>query len=149
MRLNYDNTKLFSVGIDGTLACFSVGTKTKLTQSEILHGEILIEKITLDSIQKRIKSLKADIELQEKTKEMQLKQTMSRNDEEIRRLEQQIDEEKADFEETTRRLTMEKEQVELKAEEEQDYLKKIHEEELRLKKNEYLEKMHSDKERME
>lgn len=87
MRLNYDNTKLFTVGIDGTLACFSVGTKTKLTQSEILHGEILIEKITLDSIQKRIKSLKADIELQEKTKEMQLKQTMSRNDEEIRRLE--------------------------------------------------------------
>jgi len=44
---------------------------------------------------------------------------------------------------------MEKEQVEHRAEEEQDYLKKIHEEELRLKKNEYLEKMHSDKERME
>ena len=24
MRLNYDNSKLFSIGIDGTLACFSV-----------------------------------------------------------------------------------------------------------------------------
>lgn len=24
MRLNYDNSKLFSVGIDGTFACFSV-----------------------------------------------------------------------------------------------------------------------------
>lgn len=87
MRLNYDNTKLFTVGIDGTLACFSVGAKSKLAQTEILHGEILIEKSSLDSIQKRIKTLKADIELQEKTKEMQLKQKMARNDEEIRRLE--------------------------------------------------------------
>jgi len=31
MRLNYDNSKLFSVGIDGTLACFSMQTKTKLS----------------------------------------------------------------------------------------------------------------------
>ena len=34
--------------------------------------------------------------------------------------------------------------MEQKAEEEQDYLKKIHEEELRLKKQEYMEKMRND-----
>ena len=42
---------------------------------------------------------------------------------------------------------MEKEQVDLKAEEEQAYLKRIHEEELRIKREEYKEKMMSDKER--
>lgn len=42
---------------------------------------------------------------------------------------------------------MEKEQVELKAEEEQAYLKRIHEEELRVKKQEFAEKMLSDKAR--
>lgn len=84
MRLNYDNTKLFSVGIDGTLACFSMQQKSsKLQQTDILHGEILIKKEDLDSIQKRIKNLKADIDLQEKTRDMQLKQTMEKNDEEI------------------------------------------------------------------
>ena len=37
--------------------------------------------------------------------------------------------------------------MEQKAEEEQDYLKKIHEEELRLKKQEYMEKMRNDQQR--
>lgn len=125
MRLNYDNSKLFSVGIDGTLACFSVKdydpvAKAKQQQqpSIAVSEEILIKKATLDTIQKRIKTLKADIELQERTRDQQLKQTMAKNDEEIRQLEDEIEEQKAYFEETTRRLTMEKEQVELKAEEE-------------------------------
>ena len=72
---------------------------------------------------------------------------MAKNDEEIQTLEEEIEEQKAYFEETTRRLTMEKEQVELKAEEEQAYLKRIHEEELRVKKQEFAEKMLSDKAR--
>ncbi len=36
---------------------------------------------------------------------------MEKNDEEIKRLEDEIDEQKEFFEETTRKLTMEKEQV--------------------------------------
>ena len=109
--------------------------------------EILIEKITLDSIKKRIKTLKADIELQERTRDQQLKQTMAKNDEEIETLEEEIEEQKSFFEDTTRQLTMEKEQVELKFEEEQNYLKRLHDEELRVKKTEFNEKMHSDKNR--
>ena len=147
MRLNFDNTKLFSVGIDGTLCCFSMQQKTRLQQADIIHGEILIKKEDLDSIKKRIKNLKADIDLQEKTRDMQLKQTMKKNEEEIGDLENQIEEQKMQFEQTTQQLTMEKEQVELRAEEEQEYLKKIHEEELRLKKFEYNEKMRNDAKR--
>ena len=75
---------------------------------------------------------------------MQLKQKMKQNDDEIRRLEEEIEEQKMQFEDTTRRLTMEKEQVEMRAEEEQAYLKRIHEEELRVKKTEYADKMKSD-----
>ena len=147
MRLNYDNSKLFSIGIDGTLCCFSVFGRSSVQMTDILHGEILIEKRTLDLIQSRIKSLKADIELQEKTREQQLKNTMQRNDDEIAELEKCIEEQKMQFEFTTQQLTNEKEQVEQKAEEEQDYLKKIHEEELRLKKQEYMEKMRNDQQR--
>jgi len=77
MRLNYDNSKLFSIGIDGTLACFSVKdndteAKKKAQQQPTMQlaEDILIEKVTLDSIQTRIKTLKADIELQERTRDM-------------------------------------------------------------------------------
>jgi hypothetical protein len=72
---------------------------------------------------------------------------MAKNDEEIRALEEEIDEQKAFFEDTTRKLTMEKEQVDLQAEEEQEYLKKIHKEEKIVKKREYVEKSAADKER--
>ena len=99
MRLNYDNSKLFSIGIDGTLACFSVKDSDPVAKAKSQHQptihlseEILIEKVTLDSIQKRIKTLKADIGLQERTRDMQLKQTMAKNDEEIRQLEEEIEE---------------------------------------------------------
>ena len=154
MRLNYDNSKLFSVGIDGMLACFSIKdfdlsakAKSQLQPSILPSEEILIEKITLDSIKKRIKTLKADIELQERTRDQQLKQTMAKNDEEIETLEDEIEQQKSFFEDTTRELTQEKEGVELKFEEEQNYLKRLHEEELRVKKTEFNEKMISDKNR--
>lgn len=103
MRLNYDNSKLFSVGIDGTLCCFSVKDLDPVAKAKTPHSiqhseEILIEKASLDQINKRIKTLKADIELQERTRDMQLKQTMAKNDEEIRQLEEQIEEQKAYFE---------------------------------------------------
>ena len=108
MRLNYDNSKLFSIGIDGVLACFSVkdmddlAKKRAAAQPAILPSdEILIEKVTLDTIQKKIKNLKSEIDLQERTRDMQLKQTMAKNDDEISRLEEEIDEQKLYFEEMT------------------------------------------------
>ena len=40
---------------------------------------------------------------------MQLKQTMAKNDEEISHLEEEIEEQKMEFEDTTRDLTLQKE----------------------------------------
>ena len=34
MRLNYDNSKLFSIGIDGTLACFSIKDSDEKAKSK-------------------------------------------------------------------------------------------------------------------
>ena len=78
---------------------------------------------------------------------MQLKQTMAKNDEQIANLEEEIEEQKMEFEDTTRDLTLQKEQVDQQADEETAYLKRIFEDELRIKKQEYSEKMLSDKER--
>ena len=32
MRMNYDNSKLFSIGLDGVLACFSMKDNDKLSK---------------------------------------------------------------------------------------------------------------------
>lgn len=65
MRLNYDNSKLFSIGLDGVLACFSMKDNDQISktlqsnQPQIeFSEEILIEKFKLDDTNNRIKSLK-------------------------------------------------------------------------------------------
>ena len=48
MCLNYDNSKLFSIGIDGTLACFSVkdsdpdAVKKSVAQHAIVSSEEIL-----------------------------------------------------------------------------------------------------------
>ena len=74
---------------------------------------------------------------------------MNSNEASIQKLLEQIEAEKAEYEGRNRGLQHEKEQVDLKGEDEQAYLKRLHEEELRLKKQEYEEKTLSDKERYE
>ena len=101
MCLNYDNSKLFSIGVDGTLACFSVKDQDTLAiraaaaQHPIVKSEeILIEKLSLDKIKTSIKDLKAEIHIQEQTRDKQLKHTMQVNVDEIDNLEAQIEEQK-------------------------------------------------------
>ena len=66
--------------------------KIKLESSKQSELASEITKM-IDKIQDmRIKTLKADIDLQERTREMQLKLTMQKNDEEIRTLEEEIEE---------------------------------------------------------
>ena len=55
MRLNYDNTKLFSIGLDGVLACFSMRDNDPVSKTNAQNQpqiefseEILIEKNKLD-----------------------------------------------------------------------------------------------------
>ena len=103
MRLNFDNSKLFSVGIDGTFACFSVkdfdpNAKAKLQQQPqydvSTSDEILIEKVTLDTISKTIKGLKAEIDDIDQMRARELKVTMQRNDDEIAQLEEEIEQQR-------------------------------------------------------
>ena len=56
--------------------------------------EILIEKLSLDKIKTSIKDLKAEIHIQEQTRDKQLKHTMQVNVDEIDNLEAQIEEQK-------------------------------------------------------
>ena len=67
--MNYDNTKLFSIGLDGVLACFSMKDNDNLSkqysqmQPQIeFSEEILIEKNKLDQTNFRIESLRDKIE---------------------------------------------------------------------------------------
>ena len=85
MRLNYDNSKLFSVGIDGTFACFSIKDFDKVARASqlqqpltdnIYSSEILIEKVTLDTISKTIKGLKSEIDDIDQMRARELKVTM-------------------------------------------------------------------------
>lgn len=69
MKLNFDNTKLFSVGDDGVLSCFSIVDKepkkkdTSSLPSIVLSEEILIEKKKRDALQTEIKQLQDDIKM--------------------------------------------------------------------------------------
>ena len=66
------------------------------------------------------------------------------NEKMIRELNEQIAVNKAHFDDTHRQLLQEKERIELESEEEQSYLKRLHEEERRTKKQEFQEKLLSD-----
>ena len=60
MRLNFDNTRLFSVGLDGVLSCFTILDRMpKVKESASLplvtfSDQILIEKKRLDQLEKKI-----------------------------------------------------------------------------------------------
>lgn len=62
----------------------------------------------------------------------------------IRELNDQISQNKARFDETHRMLLHDKDRIEMESEEEQAYLKRLHEEEMKTKKQEFQEKLLSD-----
>ena len=71
------------------------------------------------------------------------------NKRQIEKLQEEQEGEKSANEGKNKELQHEKEQVDLKGEEEFAYIKRLHDEELRLKRQEYEEKTLSDKERYE
>lgn len=70
MHLNFDNTKLFTVGDDGVLAAFQIVDKEQKKKGDsaslpliVLSDEILIEKKKRDELQVKIRKLKAAIKM--------------------------------------------------------------------------------------
>ena len=156
LRLSYDNSKLFSIGLDGVLCCFTMKDndekfKEKLrNQPQIMQSEeILIEKQRHDELGAVIQRLKRDIDQQKKNAKQQLESEEHTNKRAIEKLQEEQEAEKAMNEGKNKDLQYEKEQVDLKGEEEFAYIKRLHDEELRMKRQEYEEKTLSDKERYE
>lgn len=84
MRLNYDNSKLFSIGLDGVLACFTIKDNDPISKQKLqnqptvqLSEEILIEKQRQDQLVTAINALREEIEQQKKSAESQLEQEVS------------------------------------------------------------------------
>ena len=150
--MNYDNSKLFSIGLDGVLACFSMKDNDPISknnaqtyQSQIeFSEEILIEKNKLDQTNQRIADLKYEIDQHEKNKQIALELKKEANLTTIRELNEQISALKSEFAERNAQLTQEKAFIEAEAEKDQAYLKRLHEEEMRTKKQEFQEKLLSD-----
>ena len=78
--------------------------------------------------------MKEDIDQAKKNANQQLEQEVNSNQAQIEKLMQEIEGEKAEYEALNKQLQFEKEQVDLKGEEEQAYVRRLHEEELRLKR---------------
>ena len=84
MRLNYDNSKLFSIGLDGVLACFTIKDNDPISKQKLqnqptvqLSEEILIEKQRQDQLVTAINALKEEIENQKKSANQQLEQEVN------------------------------------------------------------------------
>ena len=65
MRLSYDNCKLFSVGLDGVLACLSIKDNDPISKQKLQSmptispsEEILIEKHNQDQLIQQIEDKK-------------------------------------------------------------------------------------------
>ncbi len=69
MKLNFDNTKLFSVGEDGVIGVYQIVDREVKKKDAIslpiiqLSEEILIEKKVRDDLQSDIKRLQDDIKM--------------------------------------------------------------------------------------
>lgn len=69
MKLNFDNTKLFSVGEDGIIGVYQIVDREVKKKDAIslpiiqLSEEILIEKKVRDDLQSDIKRLQDDIKM--------------------------------------------------------------------------------------
>lgn len=73
LRLSYDNTTLFSCGLDGSVACFAIINRDKKKTDQGLpqiniSSENLLLKTELDKKKAKIESLKQNIQQENKNK---------------------------------------------------------------------------------
>lgn len=85
MKLNFDNTKLFSVGEDGVIGVYSIVDKepkkkdTTQLPAIILSEEILIEKKRRDDLEADIKRLYDDIKMHQDAHRKQTAEELQAN----------------------------------------------------------------------
>lgn len=150
MKLNFENTKLYSVAEDGCLAVFSVNDK--LQKANALptiqpSEEILIEKRKRDDLQREIKIKQDDIEMHTAAHKRNNEMELKKNEDEISRLDAEIKKQKAESDARISEVHDQKEEIDREGRRELERLQKIHKDELNLKKREHEEKVMSDNER--
>lgn len=96
LRLSYDNTTLFSCGLDGSVACFAVIYKDKKKADQALppvgiSTENLLLKTELDKKKAKIDSLRQNIAQENKNK-------MFEHEQQVLRKKKQIEDQKATME---------------------------------------------------
>lgn len=153
LKLNFDNTKLFSVGDDGVIGVFTIIDKEpkKKDTSQLpaiqLSEEILIEKKRRDDLQAEIKRLNDDIKMHQDAHKKQTEDELQANQDKIEELEAAIRGQKANYDSQSGFVQDEKNQIELKGHQEIEHLRRLHQEELKIKKREHEEKVYDDNER--
>jgi hypothetical protein len=88
LRLSYDNSTLFSCGLDGSVACFNViNREKKKTDSAlpqiIMSSENLLLKAELDKKKLKIDSLRQNIAQENKNKMFEFEQQVLRKRKQI------------------------------------------------------------------
>lgn len=125
LRISYDNQVLFSGGHDGVLCVFDVkdkdpkGKSAKDTVQIHLSEEILIPKAERDKYIADIDHLKSSIQKLKDEAEARMKATLFQREEEIRKIETDIETKKLDFE--AKKTTLEN----AKREMERNYTEKL------------------------
>jgi len=153
LKLSFDNTKLFSVGVDGVLACFNLVDKsgrrkdTFAPPSIQTSEEILIEKKRRDDLQFEIMRLKDDIDQEKTNNAANIRLEFDRNEEKIKTLVKEQDDQTQTFEARNEALSHQKMEFDRKGAMDLEKLELEHEEDLRVKKREFDEKIFGDNER--
>lgn len=153
MKLNFDNTMLFTAGIDGLFSIFEIKDKDlKTTKKEAAQvypsDEILIEKKTRDDYITQIETLTQQVKQKEKNKQEKAEQVRASNMKKIAEMKQEI--EHADLENRQRYddLYEEKKKMEEQFEKSIRQMHDNHNNEMDRRKLEYAEKMEADQQRM-
>ncbi len=119
IKLNFDHTRLFSIGADGVVAIYTITDKENTRKNAVqfpqinFSEEILIEKKRRDEIQSEIKRLTEDIRQEKSNMEAQTQKELKQNEDRIKELERQIEEQKRYYDERNEKVDNEMNEVQM------------------------------------
>lgn len=153
LRISFDNQVLFSSGHDGVLCIFDIkdkdpkGKKDKESVQIHLSEEILIPKAERDKYLADIDHLRASIQKLKDENEARMKHTLFTRQQEIERIEAEIDAKKVDFENRKAALENAKREMERMYNEKLRQMRQAHEIELARREQDYADKQEADNQR--
>ena len=153
LRISFDNQVLFSSGHDGVLCIFDIkdkdpkGKKDKDNIQIHLSEELLIPKSERDKYLADIDHLRASIQKLKDENEGRMKNTLHTREEEIKRIEADIEAKRIDFEQRKATLENQKREMERMYNEKLRQMRLAHEQELARREQDYADKQEADHQR--